>query len=942
MGEYFPNQRYTSDGEPELGAGIVKEVSKGKIQIYFPVSDETRMYAIGSAPLRRVVFKVGDTIADAKGQSMLVEKVELNDTLYMYYGKNGELSEAELGTMSITHNVDERLFSGDIDTPEMFALRRETHWLNYKRKISPVHGFVGGKIDLIPHQLYIAHEVSSRYAPRVLLSDQVGLGKTIEACLILHRLLLSGRISRVLILVPESLIHQWFVEVLRRFNLWFNIFDEKRCSSLEKGAPEGNPFLDDQLIICSTEFLAGSKKRTQQAVSASWDMFVVDEAHHLEWSLEKVSPEYQTVELLSKVAKGLLLLTATPEQLGVESHFARLRLLDPNRYANYNDFISEPSDNKAIAEIVDKLSTGEALTVADKKLLETIFPKERIALLAKKDETARFNLIEDLLDQHGPGRVLFRNTRLAMSGFPKRIAHVIPLEQTEEHSLWVERLTHEFVADIGGVSNTKDKQEFWFDKDPRVIWLLQKMEELYPAKIVLICTTKEKVLALETVLKEFANMKAGIFHEDLTLIQRDRNSAWFADNDDVQILLCSEIGSEGRNFQFAHHLILFDMPPHPELLEQRIGRLDRIGQTEDIHIHIPYYVGSPQQMLVRWFHEGLHAFNTNLEDGNVLAELFRERLLNIAMSLSGKEAEAELEALIFETSSFHEQLKKNLAEGRDRLLEMNSFRPKVAEKLIEQIQKEDNDIALEVYLKKVFHHFDMEMQDLAARTYLIHPASINSAVFPSISREGIRVTFDRKRALSREDVSFLSWDHPITTGAIDMVLSTVNGSASFGVIRGTGSPALLLELIFVLETAGEQSIYVDRFLPNTPLRIVIDHTGKEVTDSYSPEMLNIKIKAADIDALLDNETLVNTVLPHMISSATDIAEEMKAMEITKGLQRMNTALNHEIERLTALQKKNKHVRPEEIQIAMKERTSLSELIKNARVRLDALLLIRKE
>lgn len=942
MGEYFPNQRYTSDGEPELGVGLVKEVSKGKVQVYFPVSDETRLYTVENAPLRRVIFKVGDTVVDSKGKSILIEHIELVDTLYMYYGKNIELSEAEIGSMTISHNVDDRLLSGEIDTPEMFALRRETLMLNYKRKISPVHGFVGGKIDLIPHQLYIAHEVSSRYAPRVLLSDQVGLGKTIEACLILHRLLLSGRISRVLILVPESLIHQWFVEVLRRFNLWFNIYDEKRCSSLEKGAPEGNPFLDDQLIICSIEFLAGLRKRTKQAISASWDMLVVDEAHHLEWSLSKVSPEYKSVESLSKVAKGLLLLTATPEQLGVESHFARLHLLDPNRYAHYNDFVSESSDNKDIASIVEKLSTEEKLPAADIKLLESIFPKKRIALLAKKDETARHNLIEDLLDQHGPGRVLFRNTRLAMSGFPKRIAHVVPLESTEDHSIWLERLTQEFTADIEGSSNTKGEQEFWFDKDPRVIWLLKKMEELYPAKILLICTTKKKVLALEAVLKELANMKAGIFHEDLTLIQRDRNSAWFADNDDAQILLCSEIGSEGRNFQFAHHLVLFDMPMHPELLEQRIGRLDRIGQTEDIHIHIPYLVGSPQQMMIRWYHEGLNAFNTNLEDGNILSELYRERLLSIISTLSNKNAESELNALIAETFSFHEELKKNLAEGRDKLLEMNSFRPKVAEKLIEQIQAEDDDSTLEIYLKKVFHHFDMEMQDLAARTYLIHPSSINSAVFPSISREGIRVTFDRKRALSREDVSFLSWDHPITTGAIDMVLSTVAGSASFGVIRGTGGPALLLELLFVLETAGEQTMYVDRFLPNTPIRVVIDHSGKEVTDLYSAEMLNVKIKAADIEPLLENETLANTLLPNMVASATNIAEGLCATEIANGLQRMNTALNHEIDRLTALQKKNKHVRPEEVQIAKDEQKALTKTIKNARLRLDALMLIRKE
>jgi len=242
MEDFFPDQRYTSKGEPELGIGILTEAGNRKVQVYFPLSNEKRQYAVESAPLRRVIFKPGDTLLDKNNQPLLVQQVELEGELYMYYGKDRKLSEAELGNMSVTHGVDDRLFAGDVDSPQTFALRRETLQHDYRRRLSAVKGFVGGRIDLIPHQLYIAHEVSSRYAPRVLLSDQVGLGKTIEACLILHRLLLSGRISRVIILVPESLVHQWFVEVLRRFNLWFHIFDEERCASLDGSAPDGNPF----------------------------------------------------------------------------------------------------------------------------------------------------------------------------------------------------------------------------------------------------------------------------------------------------------------------------------------------------------------------------------------------------------------------------------------------------------------------------------------------------------------------------------------------------------------------------------------------------------------------------------------------------------------------------------------------------------------------------
>ncbi|MGC1630962.1 MAG: hypothetical protein WA749_02505, partial [Gelidibacter sp.] len=267
---------------------------------------------------------------------------------------------------------------------------------------------------------------------------------------------------------------------------------------------------------------------------------------------------------------------------------------------------------------------------------------------------------------------------------------------------------------------------------------------------------------------------------------------------------------------------------------------------------------------------------------------------------------------------------------------------KVSKKLIQQIQSEDKDTTLENYLTEVFDHFNVEMEDLAARTYLLHPASFNSEIFPSIPQEGIQVTFDRKRALSREDVSFLSWDHPMTTGAIDMVLSSTMGSASNGVIRGTGSPALLLELIFVLETSGKQSIAIDRFLPHTPLRIIVDHTGKEVTERYSVDMLNKNLMPSNIDTLLENDTLANIILPNMISSGSKIAKELGEKEIAKGLQQMKLKLDHEIERLKTLKIINKDIRTEEIELAIEERAILETLIKNARVRLDALQLIRKE
>lgn len=910
MGIFFPEQRWTSEGEPELGVGIVMETRVGRVQIHFPSAGETRLYAMDNAPLRRVLFKPGDTIVDAEGRSLRVERVQDDGELMLYIGVDRVLSEAELGDVSVTHGVDDRLLMGEVDTPQLFALRRKTLQHDHNRRISPVNGFVGGRIDLIPHQLYIAQEVSGRYAPRVLLSDEVGLGKTIEACLILHRLLLSGRISRVLILVPESLVHQWFVEMLRRFNLWFHIFDEERCEALEESAPDGNPFLDDQLVICSTAFLAGSEKRARQALTAHWDMLVVDEAHHLEWSVEQASPAYAIVELLSKVAKGLLLLTATPEQLGLESHFARLRLLDPDRYPDYEAFKNESQDHQAVADVVEKLAEGKPLQPADTQVLASLVGEERIAALDAGGNAGRDNLIEDLLDQHGPGRVVFRNTRAAMQGFPQRKVHLNPIQASEKY-------------------------------DARVKWLSSLMETLHPAKVLLICRTKEKVLALEEAIRKRTNLKVGVFHEELTIVQRDRNAAWFSEADGARLLLCSEIGSEGRNFQFAHHLVLYDLPLHPELLEQRIGRLDRIGQTEDIQIHVPFLKGSSEEAYVRWFHEGLNAFEQNLEGGNQMARLFGDRLRQIAEDLSAPDAAKQLDALIAETSAYQQALKTTLAKGRDRLLEMNSFRPHIAGNLVAQIRAEDIEPTLETYMTGVFEHFGIEMEDLAPRTFLLHPSPKTTDAFPAIPDEGVSVTFDRKRALGREDVSFVSWDHPIATGAIDMVLSSGTGSTSFGVLQGSGAPAILLELLFVLETGGEKNSHVDRFLPNTPLRVVVDHSGEDITEHYPVETFDQELIAGEIDDLLDNEVLVETIIPNMIAAATELAEALGMKEILHGLQRMNQAMDHEIDRLKALQQKNRHIRPEEIQIAEEEQAMLAELIRDARIRLDALQLVKK-
>ena len=243
-------QRWVSDSEPELGLGIVLRAEFGRVELFFPAANGHRQYALKSAPLRRVQFLSGDRIKLHDGASLLVESSEECDGLLVYRAEGREVKEAELSDTISFSTPEARLMAGQVDDLHTFDLRAEALSRRCRMRKSAVRGFTGGRVDLIPHQMFIAAEVASRLAPRVLLADEVGLGKTIEAGLILHRLHLTGRADRVLVLVPEPLIHQWFIELLRRFNLLFSIFDEERCRSIQANDAEANPFLDSQLVLC--------------------------------------------------------------------------------------------------------------------------------------------------------------------------------------------------------------------------------------------------------------------------------------------------------------------------------------------------------------------------------------------------------------------------------------------------------------------------------------------------------------------------------------------------------------------------------------------------------------------------------------------------------------------------------------------------------------------
>ena len=931
---FISGQRWSSNSEPELGLGIIESVDQQFVNILFPACDELRQYSTESPPLHRMRFQPGATIQDLDGQEYQVEQVSEKDGLIVYHCGKEEILESKLGANMADRGPEERLVDGQATESSLFDLRLNSLKAMFEWRRSPVRGLYGGKMDLIPHQLYIAHEVSNRQSPRVLLADEVGLGKTIEACLILNRLLTCGRANRVLILVPGSLVHQWFVELLRRFNHWFNIFDEERCLSIESGQECTNPFEDDQLILADIDWLSQSPKRVNQVIASDWDLLVVDEAHHLKWNSESPSEKYKLVDQLGQKAHALLLLTATPEQVGLENHFARLRLLDHSRFSNFEKFKSETEKYKPVAILCQKLINDEPLN--DSELDQ--FPVTESTLSIAKSEIAKNKklsietkdkFIRELADRHGTGRVLFRNTRKTITGFPKRFAKIYTIKNNSTSSTGEE----EFNYDINLNGNEPNHD---FSNDPRIDWLTKILKDNELEKFLLICRTQAKTAEIENSLRDRINIKTAVFHEELNLVQRDRNAAWFADQDGARLLICSEIGSEGRNFQFCHHLILFDLPINPELIEQRIGRLDRIGQINDIRIHIPTIENSQRERLAKWQHYGLNAYEENIPGGQTLITQYRDQLLSTL-----KDKQNNLDKLIEETKKSRKELQIKLEQGKDQLIEINSHSANKSDELIGKIRKSENSSELESLMLRLFDVFGIGVDDIGKQTYRLTNTERLPVNIPGNRSGTVVVTFDRILAVSRDDQVLLSWDHPIVTGCIEQLLASHDGTASFAIWETSGNPTLLLEVIYVLECLAPKKLHADRFLPPTPVRIVINHQGKPVLGEDGrfikvPEL----IKDGPSHIIAEIKQIQNLIKPMSEASeklASDQIDKMKSLAI----ENMNQALKSEISRLETLIKINKNIREDEITSLKKELSELQNCLDQSRTRIDSIRLIWK-
>lgn len=1033
-------QRWVSTAEPELGIGKVASLDQRNVVLRFERVGETRMFRFANAPLARYRLKQGDSANFPSGRAIVKDSTE-RDGLLWYDTTLGLFCESEIADAQASGegSLSARLLDGDFGTVEEFELRAQANELRAKIGADPARGFVGPRIDLYPHQLQIAaNACSEARLPRRLLSDEVGLGKTIEAGLIFHRLLRTGRIRRALVIVPQALRHQWMVEMYRRFNVAFTLVDDEYCAQLDATLDRGdddkdllrkksgadalrsdigvgavaknsaNPFSRSDFQIVDQDWLV-VPGRAEQLTAVRFDLVIVDEAHTI-----SPAPEHRALyELLKELARrtpGLLLLTATPVQLQLDAHFARLHLLDAARYPDFGKWQEEYSRYSevagALSGLVERMEDPDApwsgmvaslkKRTALRRIAETVPDADRITC----SQALRF-----LCDSMGTGRAVIRNTRRSVGGFFRR--------RLFRHELKADPKYRAACESLAGEIGLEPEERFWFGqngavffdkrwfeqerwkkvedlwiRDEKVRWLASFLKKRPKEKVLVLCGSEFSALSVRSALGRLCDLDVAIFFEqmgesylgdsarpapaarrnvvlDADVLDEDGNfvgdaddsgadeakaaeerrvrldsaAASFADPDGPSVLVSSEIGSEGRNFQCAHHLVLFDLPDRPGKLEQRIGRVDRVGQTEDVSIHVPYVKGSLGERLCDWYDLGLDVFaNPVMGIENVhsahLPEL--ERFFG-APSENGPEfSEKFLPAVRREA----DKLRAAAESGRDLLLEFNSFDPRAAKKLVAQVRASEEENAAEGFVLETMEHFGAEIsRGKAEGTWVVRPGdALPEEGIAGLPAEGITFSSDRATALRHENVAFFSIDHPIVRSALDLALADHFGRTCFAVAKAPFPKGVHCDFRFVVDAQPKPDWNLQECVWPVPAEIVLDLKGKSAPGLA--ETLAFAPLADGSPAALDR---IADELARRINALERDARSMALERVRGDLDRMreNAAekLDGEIRRLEWLRSGNETAISKRLEQLCRRRDSLEELFRAPQVRLDALRVV---
>jgi len=733
--DWKPGDRLTHRYNAELGLGLVSEVQGRTVVVQFPVTGRVLRLAAGSDAIQPLELRRGQRARLlSTGEPVIVESAGEGQVAL---ADGRKVDEQDVWPVDAEDSLIDRLAAGKVDALEHFALRLDALHLADLREADGLGSFLGGRIRLFPHQLHAAERATRTDPVRWMLADEVGLGKTVEAGLILNHLLRTGRAERTLIVAPDTLTVQWLGELWRKYHQVFVLLDEKRLRDVERDfGPGFNPFETHRSTVVGLEFLTARPYLTRHAVEAGIDLLVVDEAHHLRRPPgHPGDPSYRAVQPIAELGRHVLLLTATPLEDDAHGFFRLLQLLRPEEF---------PEE----IPVEERLAGGEPLppcTSSTRRVDIGGLPPRvpRRVDLEEDDDWRLMARLEAAMRAHPAANAVARREkarrirRALASG-----AAVEPLIDPQD------RATRQLASSVA-------------HKDPRLAWLAAQARPWRQAgdKTLVFVAHRE---SLEKIHERISRvpLRVAVFHEDLSPGQRDIEVAQFRLPDGPSMLISTECGGEGRNFEFCTREVLFDLPWNPMLVEQRIGRLDRIGRktpVEIVYFHPPSGLGAT----IAELYDELGIFRQPLGGQERELATVESAVIDLALSdtrprtshFSGLVDEARLTFDRTQEAAYHE-------------LHREPFRAGMAEGILSRVpgalQEQVRKVVLGVSEMLDLH---VEKQRGVARYSIEFGTHARVESVPGVPGSASFLgTFDREEGVEHENIDFYASGHPLVEG----------------------------------------------------------------------------------------------------------------------------------------------------------------------------------
>lgn len=496
----------------------------------------------------------------------------------------------------------------------------------------------------LPHQLEVARQVIENMNGKAILADEVGLGKTIEAGLILKEYMIRGLVKKVLILVPASLVSQWAMELNTKFHI--------------PAVAQRKSYVWEQCdVVVSSIDTAKRNPHREIIYNQDYDLIIIDEAHKLKNNKTK---NYEFVQNLKK--RFCLLLTATPIQNRLEEIFNLVSLLKPGHLGNEVAFFEKykkdsrsVSDDEHLRELVNKVMIRNRR--ADTGIEWTKRHVETIVIEFSKEEQALYDMILGLRESDGGlSASQFSLMTLQREACSSREAVFYTLKnmlQRQENPSESYKGTIDML--VKRVEEVKSNS-----KAEKALELIKKIGD----KVIIFTEYRATQLYLQWFLKQ-NGITSVPFRGGFKRGKKDWMRELFQKN--VQVLIATEAGGEGINLQFCSHIINFDLPWNPMRLEQRIGRIHRLGQEKDVRIYNFATKNTVEEHILKLLYEKINLFEKVIgELDDILTRLEFGSIEDHLVDIFGKSSsEGEMRIKIDNLTSMI-QLAEEMKEGKQR------------------------------------------------------------------------------------------------------------------------------------------------------------------------------------------------------------------------------------------------------------------------------------